>query len=84
MEGRQCFIFNSTLIYDHSHQKNIFRYTHIRLFCVQESTVDMPTVVSMISMLSSEIMGIPPVRQQTSLLRQNMMNTISSKERNVL
>jgi hypothetical protein len=39
-------------------------------------------MASVISMLNSEIMDIPPAREPAFLLRQNMLNTVSSEERN--
>jgi len=58
------------------------RCIHIGLLCVQESAVDRPTMAAVISMLNSEIMDMPPAREPAFLLRQNMLNTVSSEERN--
>ncbi|CAK8541406.1 unnamed protein product [Lathyrus sativus] len=69
-------------IYDDSNPKDILRCIHIGLLCVQESAVDRPTMATVISMLNSEIMEIPPARQPAFLLMQNMMNTVFSEERN--
>ncbi|CAJ2670175.1 unnamed protein product [Trifolium pratense] len=66
-------------IYDDSHHKNILRCIHIGLLCVQEAATDRPTMAAVISMLNSETIDIPPARQPAFLLRQNMMNTISSE-----
>ncbi|KAK2360560.1 G-type lectin S-receptor serine/threonine-protein kinase [Trifolium repens] len=68
-------------IYDDSHHKNILRFIHIGLLCVQESAADRPTMAAVISMLNSETMDIPPAREPAFLLRQNMMKTVSSEER---
>ncbi|KEH22681.1 S-locus lectin kinase family protein [Medicago truncatula] len=69
-------------IYDHSHHRSISRCIHIGLLCVQESAADRPTMAAVISMLNSEIMDIPPAREPAFLLRQNMLNTVPSEERN--
>lgn len=39
-------------------------------------------MATVISMLNSEIVEIPPARQPAFLLMQNMMNTVCSEERN--
>ncbi|KAK7315614.1 hypothetical protein VNO77_34177 [Canavalia gladiata] len=67
-------------IYDQSFHKNILRCIHIGLLCVQESAADRPTMAAVISMLNSEIMDLPPVREPAFILRQNMLNSISSEE----
>ncbi|CAI8612335.1 unnamed protein product [Vicia faba] len=69
-------------IYDDNHHKDILRCIHIGLLCVQESAVDRPTMATVISMLNSEIMELPPARQPAFLLMQNMMHTVFSEERN--
>ncbi|XP_058756966.1 G-type lectin S-receptor-like serine/threonine-protein kinase At1g11300 [Vicia villosa] len=69
-------------MYDDNHHKDILRCIHIGLLCVQESAVDRPTMGTVIYMLNSEIMELPPARQPAFLLMQNMMNTVCSEERN--
>ncbi|XP_027350173.1 G-type lectin S-receptor-like serine/threonine-protein kinase At1g11300 [Abrus precatorius] len=68
-------------IYDSSLHKDILRCIHIGLLCVQEFAPDRPTMATVISMLNSEIVNLPPPREPAFILRQNMLNSVSSDER---
>ncbi|XP_028791821.1 G-type lectin S-receptor-like serine/threonine-protein kinase At1g11300 isoform X2 [Neltuma alba] len=62
-------------IYDPSFHKDILRCMHIGLLCVQELAKDRPTMASVMSMLQSENMDIPPPSQPAFILRQTMPYT---------
>ncbi|KAK7293108.1 hypothetical protein RJT34_15969 [Clitoria ternatea] len=71
-------------IYDPSLYKYIFRCIHIGLLCVQESASDRPTMATVISMLNSEIVDLPPPRKPAFILTQNMLSSMSSEKGNSL
>ncbi|XP_054779112.1 LOW QUALITY PROTEIN: G-type lectin S-receptor-like serine/threonine-protein kinase At1g11330 [Prosopis cineraria] len=59
-------------IYDPNFQNDILRCIHIGLLCVQELAKDRPPMASVLSMLQSEIIDIPPPRQPAFIFRQTM------------
>ena len=67
-------------IYDPSFHKYMFRCIHIGLLCVQDFAADRPTMATVISMLGSEIVDLPPPRQPVFIQRQNMSSSLSSEE----
>ncbi|KAK7338984.1 hypothetical protein VNO77_19619 [Canavalia gladiata] len=69
---------------DPSLHKYIFRCIHIGLLCVQEFATDRPTMATVISMLNSEIVDLPPPRKPAFVLRQNMLSTMSFEKGNDL
>ncbi|XP_058736911.1 G-type lectin S-receptor-like serine/threonine-protein kinase At1g11300 isoform X1 [Vicia villosa] len=69
-------------IYNHIHYKSVSRSIHIGLLCVQEFSIDRPTMAVVISMLNSEIVNLPPPKKPAFVLRQNMLSTVSSEECN--
>ncbi|ESW12607.1 hypothetical protein PHAVU_008G126800 [Phaseolus vulgaris] len=66
-------------VYDPSHNKDILRFIHIALLCVQELAIDRPTMAAVISMLNSEVAFLPPPNQPAFILRHNLLNSVSSK-----
>ncbi|XP_047164832.1 G-type lectin S-receptor-like serine/threonine-protein kinase At1g11300 [Vigna umbellata] len=66
-------------VYDPSHHKDILRCIHIALLCVQELAIDRPSMAAVISMLNSEVAFLPPPSQPAFILRQNLLNSESSK-----
>ncbi|XP_045799177.1 G-type lectin S-receptor-like serine/threonine-protein kinase At1g11300 isoform X2 [Trifolium pratense] len=69
-------------IYDPIHYKYMFRSIHIGLLCVQEFSIDRPTMAAVTSMLNSEILDLPPPKKPAFILRQNMLSSLSSDENN--
>ncbi|XP_028801028.1 uncharacterized protein LOC114756270 [Neltuma alba] len=69
-------------IYDPDFQKDILRCIHIGLLCVQELAKDRPSMVSIMLMLQSEIMDIPPPSQPAFILRQKMPHSIKQTPKN--
>ncbi|RDY00158.1 G-type lectin S-receptor-like serine/threonine-protein kinase, partial [Mucuna pruriens] len=63
-------------IYNPSHHNDISRCIHIGLLCVQEHSVDRPTMAAVISMLNSDVAFLPPPSQPAFILRQNMLNPL--------
>ncbi|KAJ0248141.1 G-type lectin S-receptor-like serine/threonine-protein kinase [Hirschfeldia incana] len=57
------------VIYDKVFEKEIKKCVHIALLCVQESANDRPSVATMCSMLSSEIVDIPEPKQPAFISR---------------
>lgn len=66
-------------LYDPIHHKDILRCIHIALLCVQELSVDRPTMATVISMLSNEFV-LPAPSNSAFIQRQKMMNSTSSEE----
>lgn len=71
-------------IYDPSLHNFILRCIHIGLLCVQEHAIDRPTMAAVVSMLDSEIANLSPPSQPAFILKQNMLSSISSEERDKL
>ncbi|RHN45867.1 putative protein kinase RLK-Pelle-DLSV family [Medicago truncatula] len=69
-------------IYDHIHHKYITRSIHIGLLCVQEFSIDRPTMAAVISMLNSDIVDLPPPKKPAFILKQNMLSSVSPEENN--
>ncbi|KAJ7968436.1 G-type lectin S-receptor-like serine/threonine-protein kinase [Quillaja saponaria] len=68
-------------IYDQYFRNDILRCIHIGLLCVQELARDRPTVATIISMLHSEIVNLPPPKQPAFTQRQNMLSAESSQKK---
>ncbi|KAG6755927.1 hypothetical protein POTOM_039335 [Populus tomentosa] len=56
-------------------QVEIFRCMHIGLLCVQELAKDRPAVSTIISMLNSEIVDLPPPKKPAFVERQTSLGT---------
>ncbi|KAK7246619.1 hypothetical protein RIF29_41489 [Crotalaria pallida] len=69
---------------DPVNEKDILRCIHIGLLCVQESARNRPNMATVVSMLNSEIVNIPPPRQPAFIESQNVLNSLSSEECHVL
>ncbi|KAK7293101.1 hypothetical protein RJT34_15962 [Clitoria ternatea] len=67
-------------IYDTNLHESILRCIHIGLLCIQEFAADRPTMATVISMLNSEITNLLPPRQPAFIMRQNMLNSVSSDQ----
>ncbi|KAK8466571.1 hypothetical protein PHAVU_008G127237 [Phaseolus vulgaris] len=63
--------------YDPNLHKHIYRFIHIGLLCVQEFAADRPTMATVISMLNSEIVDLPPPMKPAFILRENMLSSLS-------
>ncbi|CAK9327385.1 unnamed protein product [Citrullus colocynthis] len=55
--------FIDPTIYDSRHHKEILRCIHVGLLCVQEAMKDRPNMVTVLSMLNSEIIDLYPPKQ---------------------
>jgi len=71
-------------IYDPKLHRYFYRCIHIGLLCVQEYAADRPNMATVISMLNSEIPDLPPPRKPAFILRENMLNSLSSVRGNDL
>ncbi|KAI9083666.1 hypothetical protein K1719_034367 [Acacia pycnantha] len=59
-------------IYDPSFHNDILRCIHIGLLCIQELAKDRPSMASVMSMIQSEMVDIPPPSQPAFILGQAM------------
>lgn len=59
---------------------NILRCIHIGLLCVQEIAKERPTMATVVSMLNSEIVKLPPPSQPAFLLRQTEHRADSAQQ----
>lgn len=64
------------MIFEQVFEKEIKKCVHIALLCVQEAANDRPSVATMCSMLSSEIVDIPEPKQPAFITR----NVVASEE----
>ncbi|XP_013657428.2 G-type lectin S-receptor-like serine/threonine-protein kinase At1g11300 [Brassica napus] len=64
------------VIFEQVFEKEIKKCVHIALLCVQEAANDRPSVATMCSMLSSEIVDIPEPKQPAFITR----NVVASEE----
>ncbi|KAI3859316.1 hypothetical protein MKW98_007697, partial [Papaver atlanticum] len=55
---------------EHKYEVDIMRCIHVGLLCVQESAKDRPTMSVVLSMLTSEIVNLPPPRQPAFIERE--------------
>jgi len=78
-EGNILSLIDSE-IYDPNNDENMLRVTHIGLLCVQEVASDRPTMATVVSMLNSDVVFLPPPSQPPFILVQNMVNSESSEE----
>ncbi|RDX71320.1 G-type lectin S-receptor-like serine/threonine-protein kinase, partial [Mucuna pruriens] len=63
-------------IYDPRFYKDMLRCVHIGLMCVQELVRDRPIMATVISMLHSEIVDIPPPKQPAFVHSQTLSGTL--------
>ncbi|CAH8389028.1 unnamed protein product [Eruca vesicaria subsp. sativa] len=68
------------VIFDQVFEKEIKKCVHIALLCVQESANDRPSVATMCSMLSSEIVDIPEPKQPAFITRNVAASEAESSE----
>ncbi|KAJ7968433.1 G-type lectin S-receptor-like Serine/Threonine-kinase [Quillaja saponaria] len=68
-------------IYDQCFRNDIMRCIQIGLLCVQELARYRPTVATIISMLHSEIVNLPPPKQPAFTERQIMLSAESSQKK---
>ncbi|KAJ7968435.1 G-type lectin S-receptor-like Serine/Threonine-kinase [Quillaja saponaria] len=68
-------------IYYQCFRNDIMRCIHIGLLCVQELARDRPTMATIISMLQSEIVNLPPPKQPAFTQRQIMLSAESSQKK---
>ena len=64
------------------YESNILRCVHIGLLCVQEHAKDRPTMPTVVSMLASEIVNLPPPRKVAFVLRHHLSSSESSSREN--
>ncbi|KAL2335934.1 hypothetical protein Fmac_010380 [Flemingia macrophylla] len=69
-------------IYDPRFFKDILRCVHIGLLCVQELARDRPIMDTVISMLHSEIVDIPPPKQPAFIHSQTLSGTMMPTQKN--
>ncbi|KAL5731111.1 hypothetical protein ACHQM5_003870 [Ranunculus cassubicifolius] len=69
-------------IFEPSFEEEILRCIHVGLLCVQDHANDRPTMLSVLSMLTSNIAGIPTPNQPV-FTRQGISNSDSVNEMSV-
>ncbi|KAK4253940.1 hypothetical protein QN277_009383 [Acacia crassicarpa] len=67
-------------IYDTNVEKDILRCIHIGLLCVQELARERPNMSTAVSMLSSEIVNLPPPKQPAFTQWQSLSCSSSNEE----
>ncbi|KAK6124449.1 hypothetical protein DH2020_041798 [Rehmannia glutinosa] len=71
------------LIYDRQLEPEIMRYAHVGLLCVQEIAQDRPNISTVLSMLSSEIAGLPQPKRPAFIVHKRSSETEPSKKSRV-
>ncbi|KAI3869009.1 hypothetical protein MKX03_002861, partial [Papaver bracteatum] len=64
-------LVDPSLLSEHKYEVDIMRCIHVGLLCVQESAKDRPTMSIVLSMLTSEIVNLPPPRQPAFIERES-------------
>ncbi|KOM37920.1 hypothetical protein LR48_Vigan03g130200 [Vigna angularis] len=67
-------------IYDPNDHEDMLSLIHIGLLCVQELASDRPTMATVVSMLNSDVVFLPPPSQPAFIRVQNVVNSESSEE----
>ncbi|KAI9083642.1 hypothetical protein K1719_034343 [Acacia pycnantha] len=67
-------------MYDANLEKDILRCIHIGLLCVQELARERPSMSTVVSMLSSEIVNLPPPKQPAFIQWQSLLFSASKEE----
>ncbi|XP_028801029.1 G-type lectin S-receptor-like serine/threonine-protein kinase At1g11330 [Neltuma alba] len=67
-------------IYDNNLEKDILRCIHIGLLCVQELARERPSMSTVVSMLSSEIVNLPSPKQPAFIEWQSLLCSSSNEE----
>ncbi|KAI9083676.1 hypothetical protein K1719_034377 [Acacia pycnantha] len=67
-------------ISDQNLEKDILRCIHIGLLCVQELAIERPSMSTVVSMLNSEIVNLPPPRQPAFIQWQSILNQLNPEE----
>ena len=62
-QQQQHYAFVDPTIWDPCFQMGMFKCVHVGLLCVPESARDRPTISTIISMLSSDIVDLPFPKQ---------------------
>lgn len=62
------------------YESEIIRCVHVGLLCVQEFMKDRPNMSTVLSMLSSEIVDLPPPKQPAFMVRQNASDLESGQQ----
>ncbi|XP_028803287.1 G-type lectin S-receptor-like serine/threonine-protein kinase At1g11330 isoform X2 [Neltuma alba] len=61
-------------------EKDILRCIHIGLLCVQDLAIERPSMSTVVSMLNSEIVNLPPPRQPAFIQWQSILNQLTPEE----
>ncbi|XP_028762809.1 G-type lectin S-receptor-like serine/threonine-protein kinase At1g11300 isoform X2 [Neltuma alba] len=61
-------------------EKDILRCIHIGLLCVQDLAIERPGMSTVVSMLNSEIVNLPPPRQPAFIQWQSILNQLTPEE----
>ncbi|XP_022635481.1 G-type lectin S-receptor-like serine/threonine-protein kinase At1g11300 [Vigna radiata var. radiata] len=78
-EGNMLSLVDSE-IYDPNDHEDMLRVIHIGLLCVQELASDRPTMATVVSMLNSDVVFLPPPSQPAFIRVQNVVNSESAEE----
>jgi len=78
-EGNILSLIDSE-IYDPNDDEDMLRVTHIGLLCVQEVASDRPTMATVVSMLNSDVVFLPPPSQPAFIRVQNVTKSELSEE----
>ncbi|XP_044462487.1 G-type lectin S-receptor-like serine/threonine-protein kinase At1g11330 [Mangifera indica] len=62
------------------YELEIIRCIHVGLLCVQEFVKDRPNMPTVLSMLSSEMVDLPPPKQPAFIVRQNASDSESGQQ----
>ncbi|KAI4296580.1 hypothetical protein L6164_036530 [Bauhinia variegata] len=66
-------------IFDPVFENQILRCIHIGLLCLQELVNERPSMTTVVSMLNSDIVDLPPPGQVAFVQRRNLLSPVSSE-----
>ncbi|KAK2967421.1 hypothetical protein RJ640_022353 [Escallonia rubra] len=72
-------LIDPTIIFDRFSQMEVLRYIQVGLLCVQDLARDRPTISTVLSMLSSEIVDLPTPKQPVLAEKETCPHTVHSQ-----
>ncbi|KAK2967426.1 hypothetical protein RJ640_022358 [Escallonia rubra] len=69
-------LIDPTIIFDRFSQMEVLRYIQVGLLCVQDLARDRPTISTVLSMLSSEIVDLPTPKQPVLAEKETCPHTV--------
>lgn len=82
-EQRTEALIDPTLSNSNAQHQEILRCIHIGLLCVQELAIDRPNVSTILAMLTSEILDLPPPKQPAFIMSDSSASAAAAHVSNI-